>query len=278
MKIKMFQVDAFTSELFSGNPAAVCLLNEWLSDELMLSIASENNLSETAFLNLSDDPIGIRWFSPLKEVGLCGHATLAASRVLFDHPDYQSKDQIIFKSGRGPLSARINDEMIFLDFPIDEPHLQEFSESEKLFGYESRAVFCGQDDYLFIFDDEKIITEIKPNFELLSQLDKRGAIISARSENYDFVSRCFFPNYGIDEDPVTGSAHTLLAPYWSLELNKKDLIDVPKTVLDSVEIIPVKNVDEVLKIALTKPLKRVEWVDVDQISNKQKPKKELSTH
>tara|TARA_B100001142_G_scaffold203390_1_gene201828 strand:- start:3448 stop:4230 length:783 start_codon:yes stop_codon:yes gene_type:complete len=224
MKIKMFQVDAFTSELFSGNPAAVCLLNEWLSDELMLSIASENNLSETAFLNLSDDPIGIRWFSPLKEVGLCGHATLAASRVLFDHPDYQSKDQIIFKSGRGPLSARINDEMIFLDFPIDEPHVQEFSESEKLFGYESRAVFCGQDDYLFIFDDEKIITEIKPNFELLSQLDKRGAIISARSENYDFVSRCFFPNYGIDEDPVTGSAHTLLAPYWSLELNKKDLI------------------------------------------------------
>ena len=114
--------------------------------------------------------------------------------------------------------------MIFLDFPIDEPHVQEFSESEKLFGYESRAVFCGQDDYLFIFDDEKIITEIKPNFELLSRLDKRGAIISARSENYDFVSRCFFPNYGIDEDPVTGSAHTLLAPYWSLELNKKDLI------------------------------------------------------
>ena len=223
MKIKMFQVDAFTSELFSGNPAAVCLLNQWLSDELMLSIAAENNLSETAFLNLSNEPIGIRWFSPLKEVDLCGHATLAASRVLFDHLNYQSSDEIIFESERGHLSARIKNEMIFLDFPIDEPHVQKFSESEKLFGHEASAVFSGQDDYLFIFDEEKLISEIEPNFELISQLNKRGVIISARSKDYDFVSRCFFPNYGINEDPVTGSAHTLLAPYWSSELNKLDL-------------------------------------------------------
>ena len=223
MKIKMFQVDAFTNELFSGNPAAVCLLNQWLSDELMLSIASENNLSETAFLNLSNEPIGIRWFSPVKEVDLCGHATLAASRVLFDHLNYQSSDEIIFESGRGHLSARIKNEMIFLDFPIDEPHVQKFSESEKLFGHEASAVFSGQDDYLFIFEEEKLISGIEPNFELISQLDKRGVIISARSKDYDFVSRCFFPNYGINEDPVTGSAHTLLAPYWSSELNKLDL-------------------------------------------------------
>lgn len=219
----MFQVDAFTNELFSGNPAAVCLLNQWLSDELMLSIASENNLSETAFLNLSNEPIGIRWFSPVKEVDLCGHATLAASRVLFDHLNYQSSDEIIFESRRGHLSARVKNEMIFLDFPIDEPHVQKFSESEKLFGHEASAVFSGQDDYLFIFEEEKLISGIEPNFELISQLDKRGVIISARSKDYDFVSRCFFPNYGINEDPVTGSAHTLLAPYWSSELNKLDL-------------------------------------------------------
>ena len=117
MKIKMFQVDAFTSELFSGNPAAVCLLDEWLSDELMLSIAAENNLSETAFLNLSNDPIGIRWFSPKREVDLCGHATLASARVLFDELKSKDSEEIVFESKRGLLKAQKDGDLIFLDFP-----------------------------------------------------------------------------------------------------------------------------------------------------------------
>ena len=135
MKIKMFQVDAFTSELFSGNPAAVCLLDEWLSDELMLSIAAENNLSETAFLNLSNDPIGIRWFSPKREVDLCGHATLASARVLFDELKSMDSEEIVFESKRGLLKARKDGDLIFLDFPKDKPEVLEQRFSETLFGY-----------------------------------------------------------------------------------------------------------------------------------------------
>ena len=123
MKIKMFQVDAFTSELFSGNPAAVCLLDEWLSDELMLSIAAENNLSETAFLNLSNDPIGIRWFSPKREVDLCGHATLASARILFDELKSMDSEEIVFESKRGLLKAQKDGDLIFLDFPKDKPEV-----------------------------------------------------------------------------------------------------------------------------------------------------------
>lgn len=223
MKIPIYQVDAFTGELFSGNPAAVCLLDEWIPDQLMQSIAAENNLSETAFINLSTEPIEIKWFSPRREVDLCGHATLAASRVLFDHSEYKSKDKLTFKSGRGLLSAHMNNGLIYLDFPIDSPQTIEKNKSMELFGFEAKSVLRGQDDYLFIFDDEKIIRDITPNFDLISGLDLRGVIISARSDEDDFVSRCFYPNYGINEDPVTGSAHTLLAPYWSSELNKKEL-------------------------------------------------------
>ena len=135
MKIKMFQVDAFTSELFSGNPAAVCLLDEWLSDELMLSISAENNLSETAFLNLSNDPIGIRWFSPKREVDLCGHATLASARVLFDELKSKDSEEIVFESKRGLLKAQKDGDLIFLDFPKDKPEVLEQGFSETLFGF-----------------------------------------------------------------------------------------------------------------------------------------------
>ena len=215
MKIKMFQVDAFTTELFSGNPAAVCLLDEWLSDELMLSIAAENNLSETAFLNLSNDQIGIRWFSPKREVDLCGHATLASARVLFDQSKLKDSKEIVFESKRGLLKAEKDGDLIFLDFPKDKPELVERSFSQKLFGYAPDAVFKGTDDYLFIFDKEEKIKSINANYEEISKLDSRGAIASSKDSEGNIVSRCFYPKYGVNEDPVTGSAHTLIIPYWS---------------------------------------------------------------
>ena len=224
MKIKMFQVDAFTSELFSGNPAAVCLLDEWLSDELMLSISAENNLSETAFLNLSNDPIGIRWFSPKREVDLCGHATLASARVLFDQLRSKDSEEIVFESKRGLLRAEKDGDLIFLDFPKDKPQLLEQKFSETLFGYTPDAVIKGTDDYLFIFDQVEKIKSINANYKEISKLDSRGAIISSRDSEGNIVSRCFYPKYGVDEDPVTGSAHTLIIPYWSTILGRSKII------------------------------------------------------
>ena len=220
MKIKMFQVDAFTSELFSGNPAAVCLLDEWLPDKLMLSIAAENNFSETAFLNLSTDPIGIRWFSPKREVDLCGHATLASARVLFDQSKSKDSEEIVFESKRGLLKAEKDGEIILLDFPSDKPELSDLSFSESLFSYRPEAVIKGTDDYLFIFDQEDKIKSIKANYDEIRKLDSRGAIVSSVDSQGDIVSRCFYPKYGINEDPVTGSAHTLIIPYWSSVLGR----------------------------------------------------------
>tara|TARA_Y100000996_G_scaffold84056_1_gene58066 strand:+ start:2439 stop:3218 length:780 start_codon:yes stop_codon:yes gene_type:complete len=219
MKIKMFQVDAFSSNLFSGNPAAVCILNEWLSDELLLSIASENNLSETAFLNLSNDPIGIRWFSPKREVDLCGHATLASARVLIDHSKLKDSEEIVFESKRGLLKAQKEGDLIFLDFPSDKPQIIDDVFSENLFNYAPEKVIKGTDDYLFIFDQEEKIKTMNANYKEIRKLDSRGAIVSAISEG-NAVSRCFYPKYGINEDPVTGSAHTLIIPYWSSVLGR----------------------------------------------------------
>ena len=220
MKIKMFQVDAFSSDLFSGNPAAVCLLNEWLSDELMLSIASENNLSETAFLNLSNDPIGIRWFSPKMEVDLCGHATLASARVLLDQSKLKDSEKMVFESKRGLLRAQSEGDLIFLDFPSDNPQIINDNFSKNLFDYSPDRVIKGTDDYLFIFDHEEKIKTINANYEEIIKLDSRGAIVSATDSEGNIVSRCFYPKYGINEDPVTGSAHTLIIPYWSSVLGR----------------------------------------------------------
>ena len=220
MKIKMFQLDAFSSNLFSGNPAAVCILSEWLSDDLLLSIASENNLSETAFLNLSTDPIGIRWFSPKREVDLCGHATLASARVLIDQSKFKDFEEIVFESKRGLLKAQKEGDLIFLDFPSDKPQVIENVFSNNLFDYAPQRVIKGTDDYLFIFDQEEKIETINANYEEVRKLDSRGAIVSAIDYEGNIVSRCFYPKYGINEDPVTGSAHTLIIPYWSSVLGR----------------------------------------------------------
>ena len=224
-KISLYQVDAFTNKIFKGNPAAVCPLEEWLSDEVMLSIASENNLSETAFVNVDSSPFFIRWFTPITEVDLCGHATLATARILFDEYLPKNISEIIFNSKSGELKAFKKDELIYLDFPKDEPRQVEgYSLITQGLGKQPMDVFKGKDDFLAIFEDEQVIKSMNPNFKKISELDSRGLIISARGVSEDFVSRCFYPQSGIDEDPVTGSAHTLMVPYWAAVLQKNKLL------------------------------------------------------
>jgi len=219
MKLNLYQIDAFASKVFQGNPAAVIPLKNWLADETLQLIAQENNLSETAFFCFSDDYYEIRWFTPNSEVELCGHATLAAAYVIFNILNIKS-NQIIFKSLSGLLIVKKIDDLFRLDFPsqkvkkCDMPKLL----SEAL---GDLVVDCYQnEDYLVIFDNENVLAKIKPDFNKLSMLDLRGVIITAPGDHYDFVSRAFFPKYGIMEDPVTGSAHTKLIPYWAEKTGK----------------------------------------------------------
>lgn len=222
--IRIFQVDAFTNQIFSGNPAAVCPLEDWLPDEVLLSIAAENNLSETAFVNVKSSPFLIRWFTPKIEVDLCGHATLASARIMFDEFLPDGTNQVIFDSKRGELKAIKKDNLIYLDFPRDTPkHLQPAKEINEALGFAPSSLLRGKDDFLCIFDDEETIRSITPNFDRLSKIDSRGVIVSAIGTNTDFVSRFFAPQTGISEDPVTGSSHTLLIPYWAEVLDKTRL-------------------------------------------------------
>lgn len=214
MKLPLYQVDAFTSDLFSGNPAAVCPLDQWLPDTLMQSIALENNLSETAFFIPAPDGFHIRWFTPVKEVDLCGHATLATAHVLFNllgHPT----DTVVFDSRSGKLSVTRDKENLIMDFPIQPPIPCELP-AALADAFDSDPVEClKSEDYLLVFKDETDIISANPDLELLKRLDLRGVIITAPARQYDFISRFFAPKYGVPEDPVTGSAHTQLAPYWA---------------------------------------------------------------
>lgn len=224
MKIPIYQVDAFTDKLFGGNPAAVCLLEDWLPDDLMQSIALENNLSETAFIVDSDNKYSIRWFTPQAEVDLCGHATLASARVLFDEFSSDGDNVITFHSKSGELKARREKQIIYLDFPTDNPKpIDNIDLVSMILGKEPIEYFMGRDDYLAIFNVEEDIQAMNPNFEMLKNLDSRGLIISAPGREVDFVSRCFFPEIGLNEDPVTGSAHTLMIPYWAKKMKKNRL-------------------------------------------------------
>jgi PhzF family phenazine biosynthesis protein len=223
MKIKIYQIDAFAEQVFSGNPAAVCPLDEWLSDDILQNIAMENNLAETAFYVREGQGFHIRWFTPGVEVDLCGHATLAAAYVLFNHENYQG-DKISFNSRSGLLTVSKNDDILTLDFPADT--IQEIELSPELIaGFDQKPLraFRGKTDYMFVFENEAQIKNIQTDLKLISQLDARGVIITAKGDEVDFVSRFFAPQSGIDEDPVTGSAHTSLTPYWSEELGKKEL-------------------------------------------------------
>ena len=225
MKLPIYQIDAFASELFTGNPAAVCPLEEWISETLMQQIAEENNLSETVFFVQNGDVFDIRWFTPENEVDLCGHATLAAAHVLFEHLGY-TKNIIPFYSHRsGELSVTASEKGVMtLNFPMDElTPMATIPEVEKALGKKPIAQFKGKTDYMLVYEHQEDIASLTPNFFLLNELDCRGIIITAPGIQHDFVSRFFAPKCGILEDPVTGSAHTSLTPFWAKQLNKTSL-------------------------------------------------------
>jgi PhzF family phenazine biosynthesis protein len=223
-QIKNFQVDAFAERVFKGNPAAVCPLEKWLPDEQMQSIAMENNLAETAFVHLNTYPYELRWFTPKTEVDLCGHATLATSRILFDEYLPEDQQEINFNSRSGILKSFKQDDKIFLDFQRDTPKPVKITKSlTDALTIKPEGLFKGKDDYLAIFKNETIVKSIKPDFNKIEKLECRGAIISAAGGQVDFVSRFFAPQTGINEDPVTGSAHTLLTPYWVKILQRDTL-------------------------------------------------------
>ncbi|WP_158965364.1 PhzF family phenazine biosynthesis protein [Paraglaciecola sp. L3A3] len=223
MKIKLFQVDAFASNVFEGNPAAVCPLDEWLEDELLQKIAEENNLSETAFFVQSNNHIHLRWFTPQAEVDLCGHATLAAAHVLYQHLAF-IESVIRFQTRSGELLVAKSKHGYTMDFPINMPiNIEAPSLLLAGLGIEPLDILVA-DDYLVVLNSEHDVKNIRPDFSKWAELDKRGVIVSAKSEQQDFVSRCFFPRLGVNEDPVTGSAHCQLVPYWAKQLGKTTLL------------------------------------------------------
>ena len=223
MKLSLYQIDAFANKVFEGNPAAVIPLEDWLPAKTMQLIASENNLSETAFFCPSDNNYEIRWFTPNGEIELCGHATLASAYVLFNILNYK-REQIEFNSLSGKLTVKKVNDLFRLDFPSQNPIKCKMPRllSEGL-GRESNNCYKNE-DYLVVFETENEIANINPDFNKLKILDSRGVIITAPGLNYDFVSRAFFPKYGVLEDPVTGSAHTKLIPYWAEKLGRSKLI------------------------------------------------------
>ena len=219
MNIKIYQIDAFANQTFKGNPAAVCPLDSWLPDELMQSIAAENNLSETAFFVREGEEFFIRWFTPSAEVALCGHATLASAFVLFNILDFKG-DRIDFNSKSGILPVSKSGERLVLDFPSQPPEACDVPEEIiEAFGVAPRECLKAE-DYVVILQNAEQVQSASPDFEILRSLDSRGVIISAASEEYDFVARFFAPNLGILEDPVTGSAYTQLVPYWAKKTDK----------------------------------------------------------
>lgn len=222
MKLPLYQVDAFAKKAFEGNPAAICPLEKWLSDETLLSIAEENNLSETAFFIPTKDGFHIRWFTPTTEVDLCGHATLAAAFVIFNELGY-NKNLISFESKSGILNVAKDNELLIMDFPTQAPTACELPIEIKQ-AFDIEPVECLKaEDYILVFNNENEIVNAKPKLEKLKNIDLRGVVITAPSKNYDFVSRFFAPKYGINEDPVTGSAHTQLTPYWANKFHKNKL-------------------------------------------------------
>jgi len=220
--MKFYQVDAFASKLFSGNPAAVVPLEKWLDDETMQNIAMENNLSETAYFVKEGTHYHIRWMTPVAEVKLCGHATLASAYVIFNFIEKDAA-QIKFTSKSGELIVDREGEMLSLNFPSNKPKKIEVTDVIKsVFAKEPLEVLEGGNYTFIVFDDEEYVHTINPNFELVKQIHPHGVIITAKGSDVDFVSRMFAPNEGINEDPVTGSAHTVLVPYWSEKLGKKN--------------------------------------------------------
>ncbi len=224
MQLQVYQVAAFTETQFGGNPAAVVPLAEWIDDALMQKIAAENNLSETAFLvPLSADEWHIRWFTPVVEVPLCGHATLASAAVIRERLKH-AQWPIHLQSASGPLTVDSAGDSYVLDFPANKPAPTELPEGfEDALGHEVLESYIGQDMFMVVLPDEAAVASLRPNFAALAERTEHGVIATAAGDSVDFVSRFFAPALGIDEDPVTGAAHCMLTPYWSGRLGKKKL-------------------------------------------------------
>jgi PhzF family phenazine biosynthesis protein len=222
MEIPLYQIDAFTDSVFGGNPAAVCPLGEWIDDGLMQKIAEENNLSETAFFVKKGTRYEIRWFTPRVEIELAGHPTLAAAYVIFNYID-PGANKISFSSKSGELVVTRDGGLIRMNFPAMEPvGAGENGLLNRALGLNPVELYRTR-DYMAVYRTQDEILSIKPDFGLLGRLDCLGIIVSAPGEKADFVSRCFAPSVGINEDPVTGSAHSTLVPYWARRLKKDTL-------------------------------------------------------
>ena len=225
MKLPIYQIDVFTERLFSGNPAAVCLLeSDWPADDLMQAIAAENNPSETAFVLQKGDWFGLRWFTPTVEVDLCGHATVAAAHVLFSEVRYGAHE-ILFETLSGSVGVSRNSGRLVLDFPSRPP--KPFEPPANLVDAMGMAPVesLSSRDYFLVFESEKDVAELQPDFSAMMDWDCLGVIVTAPGDGpeVDFVSRFFAPRAGVNEDPVTGSAHCSLIPYWAERLQKVNM-------------------------------------------------------
>ncbi|NBB74774.1 MAG: PhzF family phenazine biosynthesis isomerase [Bacteroidetes bacterium] len=228
MSVRISQVDAFTSNAFAGNPAAVCVLPATRPAEWMQQVAREMNLSETAFLQRRDDGFALRWFTPTHEVDLCGHATLASAHVLWTDGHLPSDEPAVFRTKSGTLTARARDGWIAMDFPA-EPLAKADAPSGLLAALGVAPVFVGRNrmDYGVLLEDEAAVRSVAPDLTRLAAVDTRGVIVTAPADDeadHDFVSRFFAPRVGVPEDPVTGSAHCALGPFWAERLGRTDLV------------------------------------------------------
>lgn len=227
MKLRMFQIDAFTSDVFAGNPAAVCPLEDWLDASRMQAIAAENNLSETAFFVPTKEGYDLRWFTPTTEVELCGHATLASGYVIFNYLEDASRT-IRFSTRSGPLTVEQQNGLLSMNFPMRKPEPCITPSLELVRGLgraPEQFLSYGESEnsgyYVAVFQTEDEVRRLIPDVSVLAQLGGMIVIVTAPGNKVDFVSRCFAPSFGIDEDPVTGSTHCVLAPYWGDRLGKE---------------------------------------------------------
>ena len=224
-EMKIYQVDAFTDTLFKGNPAGVCILDEAAGEKWMQDVAMEMNLSETAFLYPLEGGFNLRWFTPETEVDLCGHATLASAHILWETGILEIDREAVFFTKSGRLSAKREGEYIVLDFPADrDKPVDPPDELIEALGVPVNYAGRGSRDYIVEVENEETVRSLKPDYEIMKEIDIRGIIVTSLSDNeYDFVSRFFAPGAGIPEDPVTGSAHCCLGPYWQSRLGKNEL-------------------------------------------------------
>ncbi|NLY90938.1 MAG: PhzF family phenazine biosynthesis protein [Firmicutes bacterium] len=221
--MKIYQVDAFTEKPFKGNPAAVCVLDSTPTEKWMQDVANEMNLAETAFLIPKKDGYTLRWFTPKAEVDLCGHATLASAHILWEKGYLRQDQEAVFYTKSGLLSAKINEGWIQLNFPAT-PEEESEAPAELLEALNINPIYIGKNifDYLIEVESEKVVKDIAPDFTKLMKVSMRGVIVTAKAKEYDFVSRFFAPAVGVLEDPVTGSAHCCLGPYWKKRLGKDE--------------------------------------------------------